>query len=117
MSTTPPRGPRLLNFFFAPTDPTAMGFLRIVAGCLVLYTHLSYSFDLSNFFGEFGWYGHKYVERERKEAPHFIPAPAWEDPYEPFRTAARSSWPTCAPCSPPARPPPTWTREIGRAHV
>ena len=80
-------GRRAFAFFFAPADPTTMAFLRIVVGSLVLYTHLAHSFDLSNFFGRDAWYDHATMERERKEVPNFVAPPAWEDPYEPFRTA------------------------------
>ena len=97
MSQTPPptrpatrdpnAGARALPFFFAPADPTTMAFLRIVVGVLIVYTHLAYSFDLSNFFGKDAWYSHDLIERERKELPHFVAPAGWEDPYEPMRTA------------------------------
>jgi len=74
MSMTPPTErsfvERWKQFWFAPGDPTTLGFMRIVTGLLVLYTHLAYSVDLQAFFGKFGWYGHQYIERERKEYPH-----------------------------------------------
>ncbi len=83
----PADGTRTLGFFFAPADPTTMAFVRVVVGCLVVYTHLAYSFDLSNFFGKDAWFSHAHIERERKEMPHFVAPPGWEDPYEPFRSA------------------------------
>src|SRR3954451_21159562 len=74
MSTTPPTQNRTFlrrwkDFWFSPGDPTALGFMRVVTGLLVLYTHLTYSLDLQAFFGKFGWYGSGYIERERKEFP------------------------------------------------
>ena len=73
MSTTPPDDRKFLQrwreFWFAPGDPTTLGFIRIVTGILVFYTHLAYSLDLQEFFGKFGWYGTEYIERERKEFP------------------------------------------------
>ena len=68
------------RFWFAPGDPTTLGFMRVVTGLLVVYTHLTYSLDLQAFFGNFGWYGASYVERERKEAPSGVSAFfEWED--------------------------------------
>ncbi len=76
MSMTPPDDRKFLQrwreFWFAPGDPTTLGFIRIVTGILVFYTHLAYSLDLQEFFGKFGWYGTEYIERERKEFPWHI---------------------------------------------
>jgi hypothetical protein len=78
MSMTPPNNRSFLQrwreFWFAPGDPTTLGFIRIATGLLVLYTHLAYSLDLQAFFGRFGWYGTEYIERERKEFPWFVPS-------------------------------------------
>ena len=78
MSTTLPTDrsfrQRWKDFWFAPGDPTTLGFIRIVTGLLVLYTHIAYSVDLQSFFGKFGWYGTEYMERERKEFPKNIPS-------------------------------------------
>jgi hypothetical protein len=88
---------RWVHFWFAPADPTAMGFIRVVTGVLVLYTHLAYSFDLYSFFGEKGWYGLDAVNRERREFPwNSVPIADgwkwWEEtarfPEEPHRRAA-----------------------------
>jgi hypothetical protein len=80
--TPPLRGlwRRWLDFWFAPGDPTTLGFIRIVTGCLVLYTHLAYSFDLQNFFGPDAWYGLESINRERRELPHVAPSLTWDDP-------------------------------------
>ncbi len=83
MSTTPtptPRSPwrRWRDFWFAPGDPTTLGFIRIVTGCLALYVHLAYSFDLQSFFGPIGWYGLEYVNRERREMPHIVTPLTWD---------------------------------------
>jgi hypothetical protein len=63
---------RWREFWFTPGDPTTLGFIRIVTGLLVLYTHLAYSLDLQAFFGRFGWYGTEYSERERREFPWYV---------------------------------------------
>jgi hypothetical protein len=92
LTNPPTRGPwrRWLDFWFAPADPTTMGFIRIVTGCLVLYTHLAYSFDLGNFFGPDAWYGLESVNRERRELPHVAPSLTWDDPQ---RSAAVPDFP------------------------
>jgi hypothetical protein len=87
MSMMRTTGQRFFDFFFAPTDPTTMAFIRIVTGCLILYTHAAYSYDLQNFFGEHAYYGLKYADRERQEVPHVYPNYEWEDPYLPWRQA------------------------------
>ena len=70
MSTTPPAQNRTFlrrwkDFWFSPADPTALGFMRVVTGLLVLYTHMTYSLDLQPFFGKDGWYGASYIERAK----------------------------------------------------
>ncbi|OWK43908.1 hypothetical protein [Fimbriiglobus ruber] len=80
--SAPARGPWRVwrDFWFTPGDPTTLGFLRIVTGCLVLYVHLAYSFDLRAFFGPDGWYGLKYINRERTETPNILGPLDWEVP-------------------------------------
>lgn len=86
MSTTPPTPDRTFlqrwkDFWFSPADPTGLGFMRVVTGLLVLYTHATYCLDLQAFFGRFGWYGATYIERERKEYPVIVsPLTEWESP-------------------------------------
>ncbi|MFO0849801.1 MAG: hypothetical protein U0871_14795 [Gemmataceae bacterium] len=82
MSYQPPTRPlwrRWLDFWFAPADPTPLGFIRIVTGCLAVYVHLAYSFDLQNFFGKDGWFGLEFINRERREVPHAAPPLTWEE--------------------------------------
>lgn len=43
------------RFFFQPADPTALGFMRIVTGILILYVHLVYCIGLSNYLGPNAW--------------------------------------------------------------
>ncbi|VTU01055.1 Thiol-disulfide oxidoreductase DCC OS=Isosphaera pallida (strain ATCC 43644 / DSM 9630 / IS1B) GN=Isop_3458 PE=4 SV=1 [Gemmataceae bacterium] len=87
MSTTP--APALPNqpwwrgwadFWFRPTDPTTLAFIRICTGLLVLYTHLTYSRDLQAFFGKHGWYAAAFVDRERHEQPIYISPTDWDEP-------------------------------------
>ena len=39
------------RFWFQPSDPTTLAFMRIITGLLVLYVHLAYCFDFQAFFG------------------------------------------------------------------
>ena len=66
---------RWLNFWFAPTDPSTMAFIRIVAGLLVVYIHLCYTYDLHSFFGKSAWYDLETANRERWESP--ARSPSW----------------------------------------
>ncbi|MBX9626353.1 MAG: hypothetical protein K2X82_21315 [Gemmataceae bacterium] len=85
MSTTPspPARPfwrRWSDFWFAPSDPTTLGFMRVITGLLILYIHLTYSLDLQAFFGKHGWYGSRYIDRERRESPHVLASLTdWEE--------------------------------------
>jgi hypothetical protein len=85
MSTTPPPADttfrrRWTAFWFAPSDPTTLGFMRVMTGLLILYIHLAYSLDLQAFFGKYGWYGLAYIDRERHEFPWAVPSLTdWDD--------------------------------------
>jgi hypothetical protein len=85
MSTTPPPAERTFrrrwsDFWFAPRDPTTLGFMRVMTGLLVLYVHLAYCVDLQAFFGKYGWYGQAFIDRERHEFPwHVGSFTDWQD--------------------------------------
>jgi hypothetical protein len=71
---------RWVDFWLTPADPTALGFIRIATGILVVYTHLAYCLDLQAFFGKHGWYGAEYINKERKEYPWIVSSfTDWED--------------------------------------
>jgi hypothetical protein len=57
------------RFWFTPLDPTTLGFMRIITGLLVLYVHLAYCFDLTEFFGKDAWYPQDLANKVRQEAP------------------------------------------------
>jgi hypothetical protein len=69
---------RFVGFWFTAADPTTMAFIRIVAGCLVLYTHVVYSFDLTAFFGRTAWYDLETANKQRWEEPGRVPTLDWE---------------------------------------
>jgi len=86
MNTTPaPALPKkswwsgLYDFWFHPTDPTTIAFIRICTGLLVLYIHLTYSRDLQAFFGKHGWYAASFVDRERRERPDYVSPMSWDE--------------------------------------
>ena len=43
------------RFWFSPADPAALGLIRILAGTMMLYTHVIWTRDLSGFFGPNAW--------------------------------------------------------------
>jgi len=43
------------RFWFTPTDPAMLSLIRILAGLMLFYTHLVWSFDLEAFMGQGGW--------------------------------------------------------------
>ena len=43
------------RFWFTPADPATLSLLRLLAGGVLFYTHLIWSFDLSAFLGTAGW--------------------------------------------------------------
>ena len=57
------------RFFFTPTDPTPLGFMRILTGLLLLYTHAVYSLSLQEFFGPTAWWDHQAGNKQRREVP------------------------------------------------
>lgn len=63
---------RWSRFWFTPTDPTTLGFMRIMTGLIILYVHAVYFLDLQSYFGKNGWYSLSEVNRERKEAPSVL---------------------------------------------
>jgi hypothetical protein len=57
------------RFWFQPTDPTVLGFMRIVTGLIAFYVHLAYSYDLGAFFGPDAYINQKAANRWHSEAP------------------------------------------------
>ena len=43
------------EFWFAPSSPTTLSAIRVLAGAMLLYTHLVWSLGLTDFFGPNGW--------------------------------------------------------------
>jgi hypothetical protein len=104
---------RWKDFWFHPADPTTLGFIRIMTGLLVLYIHLAYSLDLQSFFGPYGWYAGRFIDRERHEQPQMVQpiGDRWTDPLPvyaqlsdyPHRRAALMQYLRALPGDPAAR--------------
>jgi uncharacterized membrane protein YphA (DoxX/SURF4 family) len=43
------------EFWFTPTNPATYSAIRVLAGAMLLYTHLVWTYDLEAFFGQDGW--------------------------------------------------------------
>jgi len=43
------------TFWFTPADPTPLGFIRILTGIMLVYTHAVWGLELEAFFGPNGW--------------------------------------------------------------
>jgi hypothetical protein len=74
------------RFWFQPTDPTTLGFMRIIVGLVVIYVHLAYCFDLQAFFGPDGYWNQAIANRERKEFPVRTDTWKWEPVEQPLPT-------------------------------
>ena len=53
------------RFWFEPADPTTLGLIRLLAGCMILYTHLIWSLQLEAFFGSTGMISEEVVATNR----------------------------------------------------
>jgi uncharacterized membrane protein YphA (DoxX/SURF4 family) len=62
------------DFWFTPVDPATLSFIRLLAGCMLLYTHFIWSLDLSGYMGADGW-----IPLESLHAVH-APPPTAETP-------------------------------------
>src|SRR4051794_13490804 len=65
------------RFWFTPADPTPLCLMRIVAGLLALYVHISYTFDLQDLEGRDGWYSVAQADQERRQWPNFVAPTNW----------------------------------------
>jgi hypothetical protein len=43
------------QFWFTPANPATLSAIRVLAGAMLLYTHLIWTLDLEAFFGQHGW--------------------------------------------------------------
>jgi hypothetical protein len=66
------------DFWFTPSNPTTLGLIRILAGALVLYAHVAYSYDFQAFFGKDGWRSLAGANLERRTLPQPAPPIGWD---------------------------------------
>lgn len=69
------------RFWFVPADPATLGLIRILAGLMLLYTHLVWARDLEGFFGSAGRLSPEFVRAFHRTGWawshfHWIEAPA-----------------------------------------
>src|SRR5579862_5351832 len=68
------------KFWFDPADPTVLGLMRILVGCVALYTVLTWGIGLERFVGPHAWMDAQVSEYLTQVMP-FISAPTdWTNP-------------------------------------
>ncbi len=66
------------RFWFSPTDPTTLCFMRVCAGLILLYVQLSYSFDLMSFVNlDRAWLDDASARFQRNDMRVFGPPLGW----------------------------------------
>ena len=60
------------TFWFAPRDPTLLGFIRICCGGVALYALLMYSFELDNFLGPNAWVDRQSILEKIQNRPMLV---------------------------------------------
>jgi hypothetical protein len=67
------------RFWFSPQDPTTLCFIRICAGLLILYVHITYSWDLLGYVGPKAWLSKEAADYVRVEVPIYGIGTGWDD--------------------------------------
>jgi len=65
------------RFWFSPSDPTTVAFMRICCGVLLLYIHLSYSWGLLSYVGPGGWLDGQTIDELRHKEIILVPPADW----------------------------------------
>jgi hypothetical protein len=66
------------RFWFSPRDPTGLAVIRIFAGVIILYVHLTYSFGLYSYVGPEAWLHDSLSQWIRDEWPNNGTTPDWK---------------------------------------
>ncbi|MEX0641128.1 MAG: HTTM domain-containing protein [Pirellulales bacterium] len=53
------------GFWFTPTSPSTLSAIRVLAGAMLLYTHIVWTYDLDAFFAPDGWLPQQVMEEAR----------------------------------------------------
>lgn len=70
------------RFWFTPADPTTLGFMRICAGLLVFYVHLTYSWGLLSYIGPEAWLDHDVATYMIRDIEQQRPTLGWDVRWE-----------------------------------
>lgn len=66
------------EFWFTPCNPSTLSLIRVLAGAMLLYTHLIWTIDLDAFFGPQGWLPPQFMD----DVHHAVYVPPGEEPIE-----------------------------------
>lgn len=67
------------RFWFTPQDPIVVGLIRVLAGVMVFYVHLCYSWGLFDYVGPNGWVSKDVADYVNKEIPVYSLTLDWGD--------------------------------------
>jgi hypothetical protein len=67
------------RFWFRPQDPTTLGFIRLCAGLVIFYVHLTYSWGLLSYVGPEAWMDDEMANYIRKDVPVYSVGPGWDE--------------------------------------
>jgi hypothetical protein len=67
------------RWWFAPGNPTTLGFMRICAGLIVLYVQFGYALGLQNYVGKSAWVSSEVETYIRKLIPVYTPSFGWDE--------------------------------------
>lgn len=76
------------RFWFTPADPTTLSFIRLCTGLLVLYVHITYSWDLFAYIGRDAWVDHEVAGFILRDTPQYHVPFDWSVPFQPIETPA-----------------------------
>lgn len=74
------------RFWFTPADPTTLCFLRICAGLLAFYVHLTYSWDLFAYVGPEAWVDAEVASYILRDTPQYYVPFDWSAGFFPIET-------------------------------
>src|SRR5262249_17375263 len=67
------------RFWFTPSDPSTLAFIRIFAGLVIFYVHLTYSWGLVAYLGPEAWVDKDMADWVRRDAPIYALDSGWTD--------------------------------------
>jgi hypothetical protein len=67
------------RFWFSPGDPISLSFIRLFAGLIIFYVHLTYSWGLLGYVGPEGWLEKDVADFVRRDAPFYAQNFGWDE--------------------------------------